>query len=386
MRNANRRVCGAVNSGAINLVVKSLTTADGIVCSNFILDEAAYRLAGSRGAISRSMQRLRVQVEYPTRLFFTSFWAKRGDIFVVTTNPFHALLAVKFGSYFSGAKTVWLVHDLHPEALEAGGLLRPRGFGSKMVGVLTRLSLRVADASVFLGEFLGKHAENRWGRARILRVIPPVSCHDQLSQPVEPLNGESPLRVLYSGHLGHLHAADTLITCIQTALRQLHDKVTFHFQVSGPFVGKLRGELNNENVLIESTKSSPEEHQASLASSDIALVSISPLGALAAFPSKTFSALAIGRPVLAICPVWSDLGRMIAEHEVGWVVSNSDELQKELDSDQIATRFVLTLRDLLKAKSLVAERSRRARLAFEEIGSESQMTAAWKAVVESVQR
>jgi glycosyltransferase involved in cell wall biosynthesis len=378
------RVCGAVNSGIVELLASSLVRGHFSVNSFSILSERDYRQCSSRGPANATLQRLRIQVEYPIRLFCLALLAKRGDVLIVTTNPFFALFAAKAGCFFSRAKTVWLVHDLYPEALEAGGVLRPKGFAARVFGLLTKRGLRTADATVFLGEVLGRQAEGRWGRTRQSAVIPPVSAFDQASQPTAPLSPGGPLRVLYSGHLGHLHAVDTLIACVRAALRELPEKIAFQFQVSGPFVGKLRHGLANERVVIEPTKLSPAEHQAALAASDLALVSLSPLGALAAYPSKTFSALAVGRPVLAVCPVWSDVGKMLEERDAGWVVSNSDAAREELGAEIVAERFVGSLKEMLENRSLVADRSRRARMAFEEIGAEERLMQAWKKVVENV--
>jgi glycosyltransferase involved in cell wall biosynthesis len=377
-------VCGAVSSGALQLVSNAVKGAGYSSRVFSVLDEPSYRGASGGGVWSRWQLRFRIHAAYPLQFFWAAIRARRSDVFIVTTNPFFALFAAKAGCFFSRAKTVWLIHDLYPEALEAGGVLRPSGFVARVFGLLTKLGLRTASATVFLGEVLGTQAEDRWGRARQSAVIPPVSAFDQASQPAEPLSPDGLLRLLYSGHLGHLHAVDTLIACVRAALQELPEKVAFQFQVSGPFVSKLRVALANEKVVIEPTKSSPAEHQAALAASDLALVSLSPLGALAAYPSKTFSALAVGRPVLAVCPVWSDVGKMLGERDAGWVVSNSDTLQEELGAEIVAERFVGRLKEMLENRSLVADRSRRARMAFEEIGAEERLMQAWKKVMENV--
>ncbi len=377
-------VCSAIYSGAAQFVVDRLQANGFRAIPLFLIDESTYRRAASKAVTSRWFLRLNLKVVFFAKLLWKVFRGKRCDIYIVTTTPFFILFAAMAGSFFSRAKTVWLVHDLYPEALEAGGVLHPKGFSARVFGLLTKVGLRTADATVFLGEVLARQAEERWGRTRQSAVIPPVSAFDQTSQPAEPLSPDGPLRLLYSGHLGHLHAVDTLIACVRAAVREFPEKVAFQFQVSGPFFSKLRAALANERVLIESTKSSPAEHQAALAASDLALVSLSPLGALAAYPSKTFSALAVGRPVLAVCPVWSDVGKMLEERDAGWVVSNSDTLREELGAAIVAERFVGRLKEMLENRSLVADRSRRARMAFEEIGADERLVHAWKKVVENV--
>lgn len=378
------RVCGAVASGIVEAIASSLARAPTSATSFSILSEREYRRYNSHGPANSILQRLRIQVEYPIRLFCLAFLARRGDILIVTTNPFFALFAAKAGSFFSRAKTIWLVHDLYPEALEAGGYLRPDGLRSQLFGRFTRRGLRSADATVFLGRVLAQHASDRWGDSRVSAAIPPVSVYDWENLPISLPKDEGPLKILYSGHLGHLHAVESLANCVRAAKAALPNSVTFSFQVSGPFVGRLKERLDAGDALIEPTKSTPEEHRKSLAENHLALVSISPLGSLAAFPSKTFSALASGRPVLAICPAWSDLGQMLSEHRAGWVVSNSDDIATEVAGDVVVTRFVETLKQILDGRRELALRAKNAREAFEEVGSKERLAEAWKEIVEKV--
>ena len=163
-------VCGAVNSGAVRLVANSLSAGGLPARTNCLIEEGSYRSNGSRGRVSRWLLRLRIQAEYPLRLFWTACRAKRNDVFVVTTNPFFALFAVKAGSLLSHARSIWLVHDLYPEALEAAGYLPPKGFAAALLGRLTSFGFRIADGVVFLGERLQQEARNRWGNPKLSAV------------------------------------------------------------------------------------------------------------------------------------------------------------------------------------------------------------------------
>lgn len=377
-------VCGAVNSGALRLVCSALSDAGFSACALSVQEEDHYRAASSTGPVSRLLLRLRIHVAFSLRLLWAALRAGRNTVFVVTTNPFCGILAVQCGSVFSGAKIVWLVHDLYPEALEAGGYLRPNGLGSRLCGWFTRLALRSADATVFVGHALEKHARQRWGAPRISAVIPPVSIYDLENSPVELPAEAGTLKIVYSGHLGHLHAAETLAKCVRAAKQMFTDAVVFHFQVSGPFVRYLKERLATEECLIEPTETRTDQHRRAVAASHLAMVSISPLGSLAAFPSKTFSALALGRPVLAMCPAWSDLGQLISGHQAGWVISNSDRLGDSVAGEVVADRFVESIRSILDGRRPLAEQARGAGAAFKELGSRERLVGAWKEVLEKV--
>lgn len=59
-------------------------------------------------------------------------------------------------------------------------------------------------------------------------------------------------------------------------------------------------------------------------SAEVALVTIVPDGDRVVMPSKTYSAMAAGQAVLAIAPKNSDLAKLIAKHDCGWVVPPGD--------------------------------------------------------------
>jgi glycosyltransferase involved in cell wall biosynthesis len=58
--------------------------------------------------------------------------------------------------------------------------------------------------------------------------------------------------------------------------------------------------------------------------SDVALVTMKPGAEGVVMPSKTYSALAAGQAVVAICPDASDLADTIRKHDCGWVVAPGD--------------------------------------------------------------
>ena len=71
----------------------------------------------------------------------------------------------------------------------------------------------------------------------------------------------------------------------------------------------------------------------------VALVTMVPDGDRVVMPSKTYSAMAAGQAVLAIAPKDSDLAKLIAKHDCGWVVQPGDpdafaEVVKEITENR----------------------------------------------------
>ncbi|MCL2589443.1 MAG: glycosyltransferase family 4 protein [Betaproteobacteria bacterium] len=60
------------------------------------------------------------------------------------------------------------------------------------------------------------------------------------------------------------------------------------------------------------------------ASSDLCLILLDRKGAVGSFPSKLYTIMASGRPVLYYGPCETDIGRLIRENDLGWTVETSD--------------------------------------------------------------
>jgi len=60
------------------------------------------------------------------------------------------------------------------------------------------------------------------------------------------------------------------------------------------------------------------------ASSDLCLILLDKNGAVGSFPSKLYTIVASGRPVLYYGPCETDIGRLIRENDLGWAVETGD--------------------------------------------------------------
>ena len=120
----------------------------------------------------------------------------------------------------------------------------------------------------------------------------------------------------------------------------------------------------------------------------VGLVTLKPGGAIVCLPSKAYSMMAGGLAILAICPKWSDLAKMIEDNDVGWVISNSpyDEMpsfadpeyfkkiEEKRDAETVAKEFhqqveeILSNPEELDRKRKNASRVMRSTFGKEELG------------------
>src|SRR3974390_573046 len=92
-----------------------------------------------------------------------------------------------------------------------------------------------------------------------------------------------------------------------------------------------------------------------LATADVGLVMLSREGTQASVPSKIYSLLAAGRPIVAICEPASDTARLLRDAQCGVQVAPEE-----------AERLVDVLRDYRKSPERVKEEGLRARIYFEQ--------------------
>lgn len=295
-------------------------------------DDAVYRR--TRGRMSQFWLRVQTYLLFPLKVWFRL--RLRGDsdqmVRVVITSPFFLPFLVTWPrGRGRRAPIVNILNDLFPDALIHAGMLKARKWPARCLGKMTRFCLQECDATVFLGSRLKTFAEETYGRARIGRIIP-VGADSTFvrSDPPAPFPRTEPLRILYSGTMGHMHDVDTLLEVVK---RGLPPRVHLAFHSSG--VGYARmcralGDVDRGPISQLSLLGPLSDHawRETLSHYAVGLVTLKDGAEHVSMPSKTYSALAAGQALLAVCPANSDLAELVRRHRCGWVVTpgKADEL------------------------------------------------------------
>jgi hypothetical protein len=285
------------------------------------ISEETYRTLSRGGRAQRLWLRVLNWLVHPCRLVATICRAPRGSLFVVTTNPFFAPVVAAAVAPLCGHRVVHHVFDLYPDALEAAGVLKSGGLGSRWITSALRWAQRRCTGAVYLGQELRRQAENRLGAVRASAVIE-VTADESLFQCPLPERNDC-LVLHYGGQLGAMHDAQSLVDLVGAlADERRMGRVRFDFRVGGAkseVLFQLRGQpgVCVEPVLVATAW---REH---IRSVGVGLVTLAPAGARVCLPSKTYAMLAAGLPVLAICPPQSDLFDLVQTRRVGWSVDNS---------------------------------------------------------------
>jgi len=214
------------------------------------------------------------------------------------------------------------VFDLYPDVLVAAGALRSGSRRERALRRCVRDTFNLASANVFLGHLLLQQAEERFGPIPRATVIPvggdaaPFAEHSPGPRAV----GE-PVRVLYCGNLGRLHDVATLLGVVRAGIP---DGIALEIRGNGAGFREVEQALAGAAAPgVTLGPPLPDvEWLGAMKRADVALVTMRPGAEAILMPSKTYSALAAGQAVIAVCPERSDLSKTVAE--CGWRVEPGD--------------------------------------------------------------
>lgn len=333
----------------------------------FTVTEQAYRQA--KGTMARLGMRWRCYVDYPLQLRRRVRREGAPLALVVCTNTFYAPWVAMRSARRRGIPVVHWMFDLFPDVLILAGKVRPGSLAERLLRHWVRAMFDGAAANVFLGERLLAYAEAKFGPIPRAVVIP-VGCDAEAFADKEPKgrrledvgpppagvpseSGGGPdtrsdptISVLYCGNFGRMHDVDTLVGALAGGM-PAGVQLAFRgngagFQVLGAAVRELG---LGERVSLGG--SLPEaEWLTAMAAADVALVTMKPGAEGIVMPSKTYSAMAAGQAILAVCPRESDLADTVLKHDCGWVVEPGDVagLRAVLESLPVRSREVLEKR------------------------------------------
>ncbi|MER3524977.1 MAG: hypothetical protein C4326_13240 [Ignavibacteria bacterium] len=287
------------------------------------------------------------------------FRIRTGDIVFVVTNPPTLPFVASLICKFRNCALVLRIEDVYPEALVAAGFTRRDSLLVKAINVLHRWLYRKAAAVIVLGHDMKALVERKavaskgGNSTNKLSVIPNWADVEDI-RPL-PREGNPLLRRLglegkfvlqYSGNMGRTHDIEILVEAA-TLLRSVED-IHFLFIGSGAkapslYRAKASRKLANMTILPPLDRT---ELLVSLNACDVAVISFVSDMAGVSVPSRMYNVFAAGKPILAISDKESEIGRVIEETQLGWVIAPGD-----LIGLQKAILHVFENRNLLSAFS-----------------------------------
>ena len=262
---------------------------------------------------------------------------------LATRGPFDGVIAVSPPLTFGAAgwllarrhrcPLVFNVQDVFPDvAVEVGAIRSPRTIA--FFRWLERATYQRADAVTVLSDDLAANVSRKidvaggTGRRPVVRVVPNFVDTDSI-RPADRMTryrvehglGDRTV-VMYAGNLGHSQSLD-LVVAAADRHRDRHDLV-YVVNGGGVRADDLRAAAAQRKNLVVVDYQPADRVPEVLASADLHLVPLrAGLGA-SSVPSKTYSVLAAGRPLIASIDEDSEVARVVVEAGAGLAVPPDD--------------------------------------------------------------
>lgn len=324
-----------VSGGPMDRLVDELRAVGAPADVHALYAPERWRALMSAGAFGRLRARLGAFFWFPLRALWASLW-QRNSVLVPTTNPFLLPALLVFTRFVHRQPVVPLIYDLFPDVLEASRAAKADGLVSKLLKWSNRRMLERADAVVFIGEHMARHAIARYGEPKQWTVIATgARSAEFVDARIGPNEAESELEhwcsgktiVSYVGNMGQVHDWETMAAAIER-LMDLPSDLDFGVVIaaSGPGQERMLARLakaSSQRVRFEAPL--PDRAWARLLRiSDVSLVSLKEEARHTSVPSKAFSAMAARNAIVAVAPKDSDLGQLILQDGAGVVVAPGD--------------------------------------------------------------
>jgi glycosyltransferase involved in cell wall biosynthesis len=227
----------------------------------------------------------------------------------------------------TGRRYSVVVYDIYPDLLVRMGKLRARGAIAKVWRRANRLAYSNAESLITLAPCMAQSLSQE--TSGHVEIIPPWVD----TTAIRPLpKGKNPfardhgqvqkLTVMYSGNMGVSHDLETLLAAAER-LRGI-SKLHFMFIGGGPKWAAVRRRSQDQPNITVLPWQSNEVFPYSIATADIAVVSLETAASGLEFPSKAISAMASGAAILAISSPPNDLEQLVRKHACGCNVQPGD--------------------------------------------------------------
>ena len=253
---------------------------------------------------------------------------KYKKILLVSNPPFAPILGI-----LSKCKYSLLLYDLYPEVLnQINGydfFLKPVIF---IWNFINKIVFNSADHIFTLSNNMKKELKKSFPSSyeweRKVTVIPPWTNTELIKPIPNSLNSfrndygirEECLLITYSGNFGITHPLEIVIEASKYINKNIQI-LMIGSGAKGKKLKKLAKKLNISSTSLRFIDPLPFSELAKITSaSDLSIVTIDGPSAMASLPSKTFTSLASGTPLVALAPSKSDLSRLVKFHECGYTV------------------------------------------------------------------
>lgn len=276
---------------------------------------------------------------------------KRGEkydlIFAVSNPPVNAFLGLIIKKNYK-SKFVYVNWDIYPQIVEKSLKSVFVKFMCQAWHRWNRKNYKKIDMIITPGKVMKESIEEDTGKVSYVKVVPlgadtrRLKCIDKEDNAFIVNNRlDGKFIVLYSGNMGIEHNIKVILRAARRLIK--FEEIQFVLIGGGTNFFYVKEYINdnglsNVNLMPYQTE---EIYPMSIACGDVGIISINTDTARFSIPSKVYSMLACGTPIIGICTPHDDLYELISENRVGICVSENDKILAETIQDFYTDRAYL---------------------------------------------
>lgn len=333
---------------------------------------------------SNILGRLLNEITFIISLIFALLFTRlENGIFLAVTNPPLMSAVLPILKRIKRVHYIYLIHDIYPDIAVKLGYLSSNSILTRLWEAVNKRALVNASKIIVIGECMKdvikakllkyqqcpKKIEviHNWADEKQIFPVPKES-----NWFIKEYGLEGKFVILYSGNLGMSHPLEPLMY----VAKKFKDKdIMFLFIGSGgkkPILEKMAKEMELKNVKFLPYQDK-EILSYSLSSGDVAIITMEEGIEGLIVPSKLYSFLAAGRPILGVVSEKSEVGLIVEKAHCGYIVNS-----KELD------KLSSTIEYLYNNPCLLIEFSKNARKIFESNFTRYRITKRYFEMINSV--
>lgn len=225
-----------------------------------------------------------------------------------------------------------VVMDIYPNLAVELGMMRRHSVWTFLLGWLSAFTLRKANYVVVIGRCMAEHVKSMGVSEQKIHLIPNWADEKNI-YPVEHTDNhfrksrwwKNKFVVLYAGNIGIPQYFDDILTIAERMQNEGNSNIVFVFIGEGSRYKELeRRSCALENIALMTFQHEVHSLAEILSAGDLHFVPLREEVTGLAVPSKTYSILAAGRPIIYQGSEHSEIARMITEEGVGAVVRCGD--------------------------------------------------------------
>lgn len=283
---------------------------------------------------------------------------KDTNLFSVT-NPAFLIVILAIMKKFKKFNYTLLVYDVFPENVLATNIIKEKSLFYKLIKKIFNWAYSKADKLVVIGrdmeEVIRAKTKNQVEISIIEnwcdyeKIIPSKKSENEIIKKLKLLDKKV---FLFAGNLGRVQGINNLIE----ATKLVKDK-DFRLLFIGD--GAMKKDILNyikdnpsSNIVYGGSFPSSEQNNF-LNACDVAIVSLNKSMYGLGVPSKSYYNMASAKPILFIGDKKSEIGRVVSEHEIGWIVKPDDIVELANTFDEVCNNFELLDEYGKKAREVV---------------------------------